>query len=352
MKKIFFYLFFILLFSNLFCEPITSTKNNMFTTTNLRLRENESLDSKIITTMKEGAYVSIYKIGKLDTIDNITSNWVCINVIFAEDIKGKELQKSLKGWCFGGYLSTSFESIYYKNIKSPEVWTFEEQIKKYDDFFTNKKDSEILEFYDYIKSIQKYHHYEPVYIYNPIFLCFDKYPEYLDYFLKNRIELFTHGNIEYSNYLKSPFIYVLQNKSLQELKYFYDNKISNLFTKEEFLYGSLERGGSRFGIGGNFLLYTDDMDKIKYLISKGVPKTANAPSDFDYLITEDNVKVYDNPGFDKNVIHILNKNEIINGIKITTFKINNFQWLYISHEDIKGWIVASRDYGFDYDGHW
>lgn len=63
-------------------------------TENLRLRESEDTSSNIITTMKENEIVTILKIGKEDTIDEITSNWVKVRAKYS----------NVEGWCFGGYL--------------------------------------------------------------------------------------------------------------------------------------------------------------------------------------------------------------------------------------------------------
>lgn len=72
---------------------------------NLRLRKSISTDSEIITTMQKGTKVNILKIQKEDTIDNINSFWVEIEVLpNGIDKNGKEIPEGTKGWCFGGYL--------------------------------------------------------------------------------------------------------------------------------------------------------------------------------------------------------------------------------------------------------
>ena len=71
---------------------------------NLRLRETGSTSGKAITTMKAGTYVRILSLGKEETIDGITDNWVEVETQFgAKNIEGDFLYGET-GWCFGGYL--------------------------------------------------------------------------------------------------------------------------------------------------------------------------------------------------------------------------------------------------------
>ena len=72
---------------------------------NLRLRKEEATSSAIITTMQKGTRVKILKLGKAETIDGITSNWVQVEVLSgSKDKDGKALKAGIIGWCYGGYL--------------------------------------------------------------------------------------------------------------------------------------------------------------------------------------------------------------------------------------------------------
>ena len=72
---------------------------------NLRLRSQEATSSIIITTMEKGTSVKIVKVGKAETIDGITSNWVQVEVqLNAKDRNGKTIPPGTNGWCYGGYL--------------------------------------------------------------------------------------------------------------------------------------------------------------------------------------------------------------------------------------------------------
>ena len=71
---------------------------------NLRLRVNENTSSEIITTMQADTYVRILSLGKEETIDGITDNWVEVETQFgAKNLEGDFLYGKT-GWCFGGYL--------------------------------------------------------------------------------------------------------------------------------------------------------------------------------------------------------------------------------------------------------
>lgn len=59
----------------------------------LRLRKEESTASAILQTMDRGTPVKITALGKKQTIDGITANWVKV-----------QLDNGTEGWCFGGYL--------------------------------------------------------------------------------------------------------------------------------------------------------------------------------------------------------------------------------------------------------
>lgn len=80
---------------------------------NLRLRTEGNMDSDTITTMAVGTRLKILEVGKKDTIDGITSNWVKVCIADGWDIQDKGLSLDLTGWCFGGYLEEDPYLYYY-----------------------------------------------------------------------------------------------------------------------------------------------------------------------------------------------------------------------------------------------
>ena len=83
---------------------ITPNKT-MTVTENLKLRSAEATTSEVITVMSAGTKVKILELGKSETIDGISSNWVKVEVqAGAKDRDGKTITKGTVGWCFGGYI--------------------------------------------------------------------------------------------------------------------------------------------------------------------------------------------------------------------------------------------------------
>ena len=73
---------------------------------NLRLRASGSTAGKPVVTIGEGTQVKVITVGAEQTIDNITSNWVQVEVqAGAKDRDGKAIAAGTTGWCFGGYLT-------------------------------------------------------------------------------------------------------------------------------------------------------------------------------------------------------------------------------------------------------
>ncbi len=67
---------------------------------NLRLRAKEDMSGETIITMRAGTPVLILSLGKEETIDGITDNWVQVETLFTEG----DFMPGKVGWCFGGYL--------------------------------------------------------------------------------------------------------------------------------------------------------------------------------------------------------------------------------------------------------
>ena len=88
-------------------SPVVNISPNktMTVSENLRLRSEEATTSDILTVLQAGTRVKILEVGKAETIDGISSNWVKVEVrAGAKDRDGKTITKGTVGWCFGGYL--------------------------------------------------------------------------------------------------------------------------------------------------------------------------------------------------------------------------------------------------------
>ncbi|WP_027728977.1 SH3 domain-containing protein [Treponema sp. C6A8] len=72
---------------------------------NLKLRSGEATSTQVLTVMSAGTKVKILELGKAETIDGISSNWVKVEVQKgAKDREGKPIKAGTVGWCYGGYL--------------------------------------------------------------------------------------------------------------------------------------------------------------------------------------------------------------------------------------------------------
>lgn len=82
-----------------------SVKKEMTAQENLKLRSGEATSSEVLTVMSAGTKVKILELGKAETIDGISSNWVKVEVQKnAKDRDGKPIKAGTVGWCYGGYL--------------------------------------------------------------------------------------------------------------------------------------------------------------------------------------------------------------------------------------------------------
>ena len=72
---------------------------------NLKLRSGEATSTQVLSVMSAGTKVKILELGKAETIDGISSNWVKVEVQKgAKDRDGKPVKAGTVGWCYGGYL--------------------------------------------------------------------------------------------------------------------------------------------------------------------------------------------------------------------------------------------------------
>ncbi len=77
----------------------------MLVTENLKLRSGEATSTQVLAVMQAGTKVKILELGKAETIDGISSNWVKVEVqAGAKDRDGKPIKAGAVGWCYGGYL--------------------------------------------------------------------------------------------------------------------------------------------------------------------------------------------------------------------------------------------------------
>ncbi|MDE6068242.1 MAG: SH3 domain-containing protein, partial [Treponemataceae bacterium] len=86
-------------------KPAPAVGKTATVTENLRLRTDDKATAEVVTTLAAGTRVKVEAIGKEETIDGITSNWVQVSVFDgAKDKDGNAIEAGTVGWLFGGYL--------------------------------------------------------------------------------------------------------------------------------------------------------------------------------------------------------------------------------------------------------
>lgn len=227
--------------------------------------------------------------------------------------------------------------IIYEHEKEPNYWTLDRQKEKYDEYLEAGNLDEALRFRDFVESLAQYHHNEPVYDYNPVFLCYEKYLDVIPLILEVKPDLFLRGNIEMGDYSQSPFLFAVKNGSLEDVQFFFENDIPVLDVNSDLLYGSRNVGGPRFAFGGNVLLYANSEEIRDYLISKGVPAEA-APNSGDYQFKKDCGFVYEEPGYDSPIIARLPDDAHITALSVLAYKVDDTQWMKFAYEGGEGWV--------------
>ena len=86
-------------------EEVLANTKTMFVNENLKLRSGEATSTQVLSVMSAGTKVKILELGKAETIDGISSNWVKVEVQKgAKDRDGNPIKAGTVGWCYGGYL--------------------------------------------------------------------------------------------------------------------------------------------------------------------------------------------------------------------------------------------------------
>ena len=89
---------------------------------NLKLRSGEATTTQVLTVMQAGTKVKILELGKAETIDGISSNWVKVEVQSgAKDRDGKTIRTGTVGWCYGGYLAETTEANNFESTDTKEI---------------------------------------------------------------------------------------------------------------------------------------------------------------------------------------------------------------------------------------
>lgn len=99
-----------------------SPNKTMTVAENLKLRSGEATTSDVLTVMQAGTKVKILELGKSETIDGVSSNWVKVEVQSgAKDREGNTISRGTVGWCYGGYLAETTEANNFESTDTKEI---------------------------------------------------------------------------------------------------------------------------------------------------------------------------------------------------------------------------------------
>ena len=103
---------------------------------NIRLRAAEGIAGDALATLAAGTHAKVEAIGKEETIDGITSNWVQVEVLEgAKDKDGNAIEMGTTGWLFGGYLS---ETEYVEPVKEEKKLNLLDSVETKDERKVNR----------------------------------------------------------------------------------------------------------------------------------------------------------------------------------------------------------------------
>ena len=101
----------------------------------LRMRAAERTTGDALATLAAGTRVKVEAIGKEETIDGITSNWLQVEVLDgAKDKDGNAIEMGMTGWLFGGYLS---ETEYVEPVKEEKKLNLLDSVETKDEIKTD-----------------------------------------------------------------------------------------------------------------------------------------------------------------------------------------------------------------------
>jgi hypothetical protein len=274
---------------------------------------------------KDGSHSDIIIGDKIQT-ETITDNYNDENSVVIEQKKIVVDSFSLNQL----YEISNLRELKYDEIIDPIFWNNSFQEGMYRILFNKKDIDGIIKFREFIESLAKYHHDDPVFEYNPVLLAIDNYSDLLPALYIKRADLFLHGHIHQGDYSLSPIIYTLRNGKYSVLQFFFDNNIN--WEKSIELYGSGNRGGTEYPLGGNLLTDARNENCMDYLINKGF-ETERDLTGKEITIRAEATNVFSEPDFNSTVVCQLERGINIPTIKITMYKNYSYQWIQIETVD-------------------
>ncbi len=103
-------------------KPAPALGKTAGVTENLRLRTDDKATAEVVTTLAAGTRVRVLAHGRADTIDDIASSWVQVEVLGdAKDKDGNAIERGTTGWLFGGYLAETEDPAESESLDTEEA---------------------------------------------------------------------------------------------------------------------------------------------------------------------------------------------------------------------------------------
>lgn len=233
-----------------------------------------------------------------------------------------------------------FDNSQYLQNQNPNEWTYELQKATYLYFFTKKDFNQIGRFYNFIKTQGSTKLDGDMEFANPIIIALTdyRYNKYLKELYEVIPEAFSLSANNGNTLSEAPIIFAIRTNILDNVKFFFENNIPIKMTED--LFGSFDRGGSRFKFGFNLLTAIDNPNGQhihNYLVSRGYEEESKPFKSDYYLYCPESV--YSAPGFKSKYTDKIDTRTKLKVEKYTNYKKDGSQWVKIVYDKNKtGWI--------------
>jgi hypothetical protein len=232
----------------------------------------------------------------------------------------------------------------YEEAVDPVFWNLSMQEGMYRLFFQRNDLAGAARFRAFIENLAEFHHGDPVYDYNPVILALDEFPNALPELYKNRADLFLRGHITGGGYTVSPIVHAVRTKNLEGVRFFMENNVPWQDSQE--MYGTRDRGGTEYPLGGSLLTDSGSRTISDYLVSKGFEREAKLDAPIYIAVSE--INVFSQPDFNSPIVCSLANAAAIKPITITLYKNDGYQWVCFETETGEiGWAPFLKSIDYD-----
>jgi hypothetical protein len=238
------------------------------------------------------------------------------------------------------YNVSKLKDLEYLEIVDPIFWNLPMQEGMYQLLLERNDINGVIRFREYIENLAEFRGGEPVYEYNPVIFAMIHYPKLLSLLYEKRPDLFLHGHYNQGDYTVSPIIYALRENNLNSVQFFLNNHIP--WEKSKEMYGTRNRGGKEYPLGGSLLTDAATQSIFKYLIEQGF-ESAMDISNQEIYINVPVINVFAEPDLNSEIVCRLEKSVTIKPLKITLSKNDSYQWIYFEAQTGEtGWAPFQK----------